>query len=162
MHHAGSGGFQTATEAAEALRPTAGPVAHLLFSAAIIGSGIVGIPMLSGSTGFVIAEWRHWTSGINHSASQARPFYGVIALSIGIGILLNLFGVNVVDAQIYSGLISCIAVVPVLLTMMVLAVDRRIMGTMALPPWLAVTGWLTTFVMGAAAVLAIAVQFAGN
>jgi Mn2+/Fe2+ NRAMP family transporter len=162
MHYAGSAGLQTAAEAAEALRPTAGPVAHLLFSAAIIGSGIVGIPMLSGSTGFVIAEWRHWTSGINHSASQAQPFYGVIVLSIGIGILLNLFSVNVIDAQVYSGLISCIAVVPVLLTMMVLAVDRRIMGTMVLPPWLAVCGWLTTLVMAAAAVTAIAVQFAGS
>jgi Mn2+/Fe2+ NRAMP family transporter len=162
LHHTGLGNLSAAVPTVDALGSADGASGYLLFAIAIIGSGIVGIPLLSGSTGYVVAEWRHWTSGINHSAGQARAFYGVIVLSIGVGILLNLLQIKLVDAQVISGFVSTIAVVPILVAMMVLAVNRRLMGTMALPRWLAVGGWLTTAIMAVAAILAIVGQLTGD
>jgi Mn2+/Fe2+ NRAMP family transporter len=146
----------------DTLNASAGLVGNLLFCAAIIGSGIFGIPMLSGSAGFAVAEWRRWNAGIDHRPAEARPFYGVILISMAIGVALNLLPFNVIDAQIISGVVGAVAVVPVLVTTMLLAANRALMGTMTLPRWLVIAGWSTTVAMAAVSCTAIFSQFFGS
>jgi Mn2+/Fe2+ NRAMP family transporter len=48
--------FETAAEAAEALRPIAGDLAFLLFALGVIGAGLLAIPVLAGSGAYAVSE----------------------------------------------------------------------------------------------------------
>jgi Mn2+/Fe2+ NRAMP family transporter len=49
LHAHGKTDINSAAEAAEALKPIAGPFAALLFSLGIIGTGLLALPVLGGS-----------------------------------------------------------------------------------------------------------------
>ena len=56
LHASGVTNIQTSAQAAEALRPIAGPLAFLLFSLGIIGTGLLAVPVLAGSAAYAVAE----------------------------------------------------------------------------------------------------------
>ena len=88
----------TAQQAAQALRPLAGPLAGLLFAAGIVGTGLLAVPVLAGSTAYAVAETLGWREGLARGASQARAFYAVIAVSILVGVAMNFVGVSPIRA----------------------------------------------------------------
>ena len=75
LYASGQRDIQTAQQAAQALRPLAGSGASLLFALGIIGTGLLGVPVLAGSAAYAIAEAGGWYGSTDGDDLLAlRPF----------------------------------------------------------------------------------------
>jgi NRAMP (natural resistance-associated macrophage protein)-like metal ion transporter len=117
----GVGQIQTADQAARALEPLAGRFASLLFAVGIVGTGLLAIPTLAGSAAYALAEAAGWQEGLGRKLSDARAFYGVIAVSILVGVALNFVGINPIRALYLSAILNGIAAPPLILMMLLLS-----------------------------------------
>jgi Mn2+/Fe2+ NRAMP family transporter len=142
----------TAAQAAEALRPIAGPFASLLFSLGIIGTGLLALPVLGGSAAYAVGEVFRWPVGLERKASEAKAFYAVLAAATLIGLLLNFTKIDPIHALVWAAMINGVIAAPVMCFMMLMASNRKIMGKFTLPLYLQILGWTGTVVMALAAV----------
>ena len=94
LHAHGITNIQTGAQAAEALRPLAGELAFLLFSIGIIGTGLIAIPVLAGSSAYALAEALKWPIGLERKLHRAKGFYGILAVATSLGVALNFIGLN--------------------------------------------------------------------
>jgi Mn2+/Fe2+ NRAMP family transporter len=156
LHPAGVTNIQSAAQAAQALRPSTGPLAQAVFAVGIIGSGLLAVPMLAGSTAFAVAEARGWPVGLARTPGEARAFYGCILVATLIGIAFNFIGINPIRALIWSAVINGLLAVPILVMMMLVASRRAVMGELAMSRGLAALGWTTTAVMAAVVIALVA------
>ncbi len=120
--------IQTAADAANALRPLAGELAHTIFAVGLLGAGLLAVPMFAISIGYIFAETFDWPSGLSKSPAEAPCFYGVLAIALlsgGMGAVLGLDPIAALFAsQILDGLLM-----PVLIVILaLLANDERVMG----------------------------------
>jgi NRAMP (natural resistance-associated macrophage protein)-like metal ion transporter len=152
LHAHGKIDIQTSSQAAEALRPVAGPFAFVLFAAGIIGTGLLALPVLAGSAGYALGEALHWPVGLERKPYQARGFYWIIALSTLLGLGVVLLKVDPIKALFYSAIINGVAAAPVMILIMFLTSNHRVMGQFTLKGWLKWIGWLATAVMTVAAI----------
>jgi NRAMP (natural resistance-associated macrophage protein)-like metal ion transporter len=151
LHVAGVRDIQTAAQAASALRPLAGDFAFLLFALGILGVGLIGVPVLAGSAAYALAEAMGWPEGLERKASDARGFYGVIAVAVLGGMALEYSPINPMKALFWSAVINGVVAVPLMAVIMVLASKRSIMGPFTATRSLLLLGWIATVVMGLAA-----------
>jgi Mn2+/Fe2+ NRAMP family transporter len=98
--------IQTSAQAAEALRPIAGVFTFALFAAGIIGIGLLAVPVLAGSGTYALGEALGWTTGLDRKPLDARAFYGTIAVSTLIGIVINFVGLDPITALLWSAVIN--------------------------------------------------------
>lgn len=89
LNVAGITDIETAAQAASALRPLAGDYAFTLFALGILGVGLIGVPVLAGSAAYALSEAMGWKWGLERRATDARGFYGVIAVSVLAGLLIQ-------------------------------------------------------------------------
>jgi NRAMP (natural resistance-associated macrophage protein)-like metal ion transporter len=139
--------IQTASQAAEALRPIAGPFAFALFALGIIGTGLLAVPVLAGSAAYALAEALHWPSGLARKPHAAKAFYGTIALATGFGVIFNLLPIDPIKALFWSAVLNGIVAVPIMVMTMIMAGQEKVMGRFVLPRSLAAMGWIATAVM---------------
>jgi NRAMP (natural resistance-associated macrophage protein)-like metal ion transporter len=150
LHPAGITHIETSAQAAEALRPIAGPFAFVLFSLGIVGTGMLAVPVLAGSAAYAVAETFRWKHGLDLKPHQARGFYAIVALATAGGVLLNFIGIDPIRALVWAAVINGVAAVPIMAVMMLLATDSRVLGKFTVRRWLKVAGWLATATMAAA------------
>ena len=143
--------IQTSAQAAEALRPIAGPLVFVVFALGIVGTGLLALPVLAGSSAYAVGEALGWHVGLARSFARAKGFYGVIALATAVGFALNYTGLDPVKALFWSAVVNGIVAVPVMVLMMHLSGRPQAMGVFTLPLPLKIGGWLATAVMAAAA-----------
>jgi NRAMP (natural resistance-associated macrophage protein)-like metal ion transporter len=143
--------IDTAAQAASALKPIAGPLGFSLFALGILGTGLLAIPVLSGSAGYAVAECFGWREGLALKPLEAVGFYAVVAVATVGGILLTFFGVDPIKALFWSAVINGVVSAPIMAVMMLLASRPSVMGRFLLKPRLKVLGWIATAVMAAAA-----------
>jgi len=118
----------SAAQAAEALRPFAGNATYLLFAVGIIGTGLLAIPVMAGASAYAISESIGKRQGLNSKLKQASAFYGIIIISMGIGLAINFIGLDPIKALIYSAVANGI-VAPIILVLIVLmARNKKIMA----------------------------------
>ncbi|WP_244485276.1 NRAMP family divalent metal transporter [Bradyrhizobium tropiciagri] len=158
LHAAGKTDIQTSAQAAEALRPIAGPFAEVIFALGIIGTGLLAIPVLAGATAYAVGEGRRWPVGLTRKPKQAIAFYSVLALSGGIGIALNFTPIDPISALYWSAVVNGVLAVPVMVLLMVMARHRAVMGRFVIGGWLYWLGWLSTAAM-ALSVIAMGIGF---
>ncbi|HEX6833075.1 MAG TPA: divalent metal cation transporter [Rudaea sp.] len=139
--------IDSAAQAAKALEPVAGKGATFLFAAGIIGTGMLAIPTLAGSTAYAVCETFRWPKGLNLRWSQATGFYGVLALGILLGVGLNFTPINPIDALYWSAVLNGIVAGPLMIVLMLLVSNRKVMGRFAASPLLRIGGWSATAVM---------------
>jgi Mn2+/Fe2+ NRAMP family transporter len=156
FHANGITGIQTTAQAAEALRPVAGDFAHLLFSIGIIGTGLLALPVLAGSSAYAVAETMQWPTGLEKSPRAASGFYLLIAVSTIAGVGLNVLRFDPIRALFWSAVINGVASAPIMVAIMLLADRRAVMGEFILPARLRILGWSATVVMSAMAIALIA------
>jgi NRAMP (natural resistance-associated macrophage protein)-like metal ion transporter len=156
LHAHGITDIQTGAQAAEALRPLAGELAFLLFSIGIIGTGLIAIPVLAGSSAYALSEALKWPIGLERKLHRARGFYGILAVATLIGVALNFVGMNPIKALFWSAVINGVAAVPIMITMMLMTGNKKITGGLRLPTLQRVIGWIATGVMFAVAASMIA------
>jgi Mn2+/Fe2+ NRAMP family transporter len=156
LHPAGITHIETSAQAAEALRPIAGPFAFLLFCLGIVGTGMLAVPVLAGSAAYAVAETFRWKHGLDLKPHQARGFYAIVALATAGGVALDFTGIDPIRALFWAAVINGVAAVPIMAVMMLLATDTRVLGKFVVRRWLKAAGWLAVAAM-AASVLAMAV-----
>jgi Mn2+/Fe2+ NRAMP family transporter len=152
LHAQGTTDVQTASQAAEALRPIAGNLAFALFAAGIIGTGLLAVPVLAGSAAFAVCEARGWKSGLEYKPSQAGHFYAIITAATLTGVVLDWSSLDPIKALFWSAVLNGVIAVPIMVAMMIVASRRHEMGPFVASLWQRVFGWIATAVMAAAAV----------
>ncbi len=139
--------IQTSAQAAEALRAVAGPMTFAVFSAGIIGTGMLALPVLAGSAAFALGEVMGWHVGLARLPYRAKAFYATIGVGMALGIGLNFSAVDPIRALYWSAVINGVVAVPVMIMMMRMTMRPEIMAGFTLPRTLRVMGWLATIAM---------------
>jgi NRAMP (natural resistance-associated macrophage protein)-like metal ion transporter len=152
LHASGKTDIASAADAASALRPVAGQFAFLLFSLGIIGTGMLAIPVLAGSTAYAIGESRGWNTGLERKPLEAKGFYAVIAISTLLGIGIDWSPIDPIKALFWSAVINGVVAVPIMAAMMIVVSLKSTMGDYTAHKALLFFGWVATAVMAAAAV----------
>jgi Mn2+/Fe2+ NRAMP family transporter len=147
LHANGVTDVQSSSQAAEALKPIAGPLAEIIFALGIIGTGLLAIPVLAGSTAYAIGEGRKWPVGLSRKPKQAVAFYSVLALAVGLGVALNFTPIDPIKALYWSAVINGVLAAPVMVMLMILVRDRNVMGDLIVSGWLHALGWASTIAM---------------
>jgi NRAMP (natural resistance-associated macrophage protein)-like metal ion transporter len=151
LHAHGQTDKTTARQAAEALRPLAGNGAYLLFTVGLIGTGMLGVPVLVGSCAYAVSEAASWRGSMSDRPKKARAFYGVMAVAMAVGFALNYIGLNAVKMLFWSAVINGLLAPPLILLVILLTNNRKVMGDHVNSPVLRYLGWATFVVMTAAA-----------
>jgi Mn2+/Fe2+ NRAMP family transporter len=150
--------IQTSAQAAEALRPVAGNATYYLFSIGIIGTGLLAIPVLAGASSYAVSESFKWREGLYRKFRQAHAFYGVLIVSMLVGLGINFIGIDPIKALIYSAVANGLVAPVVLALIVIISSNKRIMGERVNKPFTTWIGWAVTGLMtvaGAAAIFSI-------
>jgi Mn2+/Fe2+ NRAMP family transporter len=151
--------IHSASEAAEALRPFAGDATYFLFSLGIIGTGLLAIPVLAGSSSYAVSEGFKWREGLGRKLRQAHAFYGVILFSVLIGLSINFLGIDPIKALIYSAFANGIVAPVVLVLIVLISSNKAVMGKWVNKRSTTYFGWLVTLIMVIAGIAGIFALF---
>jgi Mn2+/Fe2+ NRAMP family transporter len=152
LNVAGVKDINTAAQAASALRPLAGDLAFILFALGILGVGLMGVPVLAGSAAYALSEAMGWKFGLERKATGARGFYGVIAVSVLAGLVIQYSPISPMKALFWSAVINGIVAVPLMAVIIVLVSKKSVMGAFTADRSIIILGWIATAIMGVAAV----------
>jgi NRAMP (natural resistance-associated macrophage protein)-like metal ion transporter len=151
--------IDTVEQAAQALKPLAGNFAYLLFAVGVIGTGLIAIPVLSGSLSYIFTETFGWREGLDKKFNQAKTFYIIIAISLILGLSLNYIGISPIKALIYSAILYGLTA-PVLIAIILhISNNKKIMGKNTNGKTSNILGFATLILMTAAAVALVFMQF---
>ena len=145
----------TTRDAAEALRPLAGKAAALLFTIGLIGVGLLAVPTLAGSAAYAFADTFTWKQGLGRKFGRAPAFYSVILLSTIIAAALTFTKFDPVRALYWSAVINGVLSPFLLLTILVVAIDTKLMNGQPASH----TGWLIVAFTTAAMFIAAIAMF---
>jgi NRAMP (natural resistance-associated macrophage protein)-like metal ion transporter len=118
----------TAQEAAMALEPLAGSAAKYLFAIGIVGTGLLAVPVLAGSTSYALAETFGWREGLSMKMTQAKAFYAVIIGSMFLGLGMNVAGLDPVRSLYWSAIMNGLAAPPLIVMILILSRRKHVMG----------------------------------
>jgi NRAMP (natural resistance-associated macrophage protein)-like metal ion transporter len=152
--------IQTAAQAAEALRPVAGNAAFLLMTLGLVGSGVLAVPILTGSSAYAVCEAFGWKQGLNKKCRDAKWFYGFIIGATVAGALINYLGIPPVTALFWTAVLNGFLAPPLLVVIMIISNNKAVMGKRVNSLSINLLGWATTAAMFAAAI-ALVVTWAG-
>ena len=145
----------SAAQAAEALRPFAGNATYFLFAVGIIGTGLLAIPVLAGSSSYAIAESLRWEEGLYRNLRQAHAFYGIIIISMLVGLGINFIGLDPIKALIYSAVFNGIVAPIILALIVIISSNKKIMGEWTNKRFTTLIGWFVTLLMAISGIAAI-------
>ncbi len=152
LNVAGVKDIETAAQAASALRPLAGDFAFLLFALGILGVGLISVPVLAGSAAYALSEAMGWKWGLERKLSDARGFYGVIAVSVFAALIIQYSPISPMKALFWSAVINGVVAVPLMVVIILLVSKKSVMGAFTAGRSIIILGWIATAVMGVAAV----------
>ncbi len=141
----------TARDAAAALAPIAGPAASWLFALGVIGTGLLAIPTLAGSSAYAVSEAFRWKGSLEEKPAVTPRFYGVLALSTLFGLALIYLGLNVVQMLFWASILNGLLAPPSIALVLLLTRNPAVMGSRVNPPWMNWLGWITLALTSAAA-----------
>ncbi|HYT49954.1 MAG TPA: divalent metal cation transporter [Pyrinomonadaceae bacterium] len=152
LHASGKTDIQTATDAAQALRPLSHGVATILFALGLIGSGFLAVPILTGSSAYAMCEAFDWKYGLDEKFRDARRFYLIIAAATVIGLLISFLKIPPVTALFWTAVINGVLAPPLIVVIMLVSNNKKIMGKRTNGRLTNILGWSTAAIMTAAAV----------
>jgi NRAMP (natural resistance-associated macrophage protein)-like metal ion transporter len=161
LHAHGITQISTAEQAAEALRPLAGPLAFSLFSIGIIGTGLLAVPVLAGSAGYAVAESLGWRGSLELPARRAPGFYLIVAAATIAGVVAALTPLNPIRMLFWSAVVNGVVAAPLMAAMMIVVANRKIMGAFAASRMLMIGGWAATALMSAVVAAMLLANLAG-
>jgi Mn2+/Fe2+ NRAMP family transporter len=152
LHKHGITHIETSRQAAEALRPLAGPAAYWLFTLGLIGTGMLGVPVLAGSSAYAISEAMAWRASLDARPRVAPKFYGVVAAAVALGLALDFAGLNAVRMLFWSAVVNGVLAPPLIVLLVLLTSNPAVMGRRVNSSLMRWMGWITAGVMASAAV----------
>ncbi len=154
--------IDTVEQAAAALKPLAGNLAYLLFAIGVIGTGLIAIPVLSGSISYIVTETFGWQQGLDKKFHEAKAFYVIIAISLIVGLSLNYVGITPIQSLIYTAILYGVTA-PVLIAIILhISNNKKIMGSNTNTRTANFLGFATLIIMTAAAVALLYLQLVGR
>ena len=159
LFNAGIHRIDTVEQAAQAMRPLAGPAAYYLFALGILGTGFLAIPLLAGSLSYLVAEAFDWRQGLDRKLHEAPAFYAVLIVAVLIGLGINYTQIGAVRALIWSAILYGLTAPVVIAIVLHIANNRKVMGDYVNGVWSNIFGGLAFALMTAAAVLLLWFQF---
>lgn len=154
LHRSGITKLETSRQVAEALRPLAGSGAALLYTIGLLGTGALAIPTLAGSAAYAFAETFGWEHGIDEHYRKVPLFYGVLAISVALGIVFDFASINPVKALYWTAVLNGLLAPFLLVGILIAASDRTLMhGQPSSMLGRIVVGVTTVVMFGAAAAL---------
>jgi NRAMP (natural resistance-associated macrophage protein)-like metal ion transporter len=156
LHAAGVHHIETAAQAAEALRPVAGPFAFALFALGIVGTGLLSVSVLAGSAAYALGEARRWPVGLSKRPTRAPGFYITMATATLVGAVLNATSIKPVQALVWSAVLNALVAVPTMTLLMRMGTSEKIMGRFLVQGWTRRLGWLSVAVMALASLVFLA------
>ena len=154
VHH-----IDTVEQAAMALKPLAGNLAYLLFAIGVIGTGLIAIPVLSGSLSYIFTETFGWEQGLDKKFHEAKGFYVIIAISLLLGLGMNYLGISPIQALIYTAVLYGITA-PVLIAIILhISNNKAIMGKNVNGIWSNILGTIAFLIMSVSAIYLLYLQF---
>ena len=162
LHSRGITDIQSADQAAKALQPLvmtfpqAGEISKTIFALGIIGTGLLAIPVLAGSSGYALSDVFGWHEGLSKTFRQAKGFYTVIAASTLIGLWINFINIDPIKALVYTAIINGVIAIPILFAVMKIANDKKVLKDNTNSYVSNVIGWLTFAIMGVSVILMLA------
>ncbi len=147
--------ISTAADAAAALRPLVGEKAFLLFALGILGTGLLAIPVLAGSASYAISESFKWNTGLDRKLKEAYPFYGVIIVSMTLGLAMEFTKLNPMKALIYSAVGNALIAPAVLIFIVLISSNKKVMGNHTNSAFARGAGWFITGIMLVAGIATI-------
>jgi NRAMP (natural resistance-associated macrophage protein)-like metal ion transporter len=161
LYSSGIHQIETVEQAAMALKPLAGDMAYLLFAIGIIGTGLIAIPVLSGSLSYIFTETFGWEKGLNKKFHEAKGFYFIIGLSLFLGLCLNYVGISPIDALIYTAILYGLTA-PILIAIILhIANNKEVMGEHTNSLIVNILGIMALLIMTTAAIVLVYLQFWG-
>lgn len=158
LYNSGIHQIDTVEQAAKALKPLAGNAAYLLFAIGVIGTGLLAIPVLSGSLSYIITETFGWEQGLDKKFHEAKAFYIVIAISLLLGLSLNYIGISPIKALIYTAILYGLTA-PVLIAIILhICNNKKVMGKFTNTTTTNILGFAALIIMTLAAVTLIYLQ----
>ena len=159
LYNAGVHQIDTVEQAALALKPLAGNLAYLLFAIGVIGTGLLAIPVLSGSLSYIITETFGWEHGLDKKFHEAKAFYVVIAISLVLGLSLNYVGISPIKALIYTAILYGMTA-PVLIAIILhISNNKSVMGEYTNSLKANIFGFVALFIMTLASLTLLYLQF---
>jgi Mn2+/Fe2+ NRAMP family transporter len=159
LHAHGKVHIGTAADAAEALRPLAGPLTFALFSLGIIGTGLLAVPVLAGSAAYAVAESYGWKSSLEMPTRDAPGFYLIVAAATIAGLLVALTPLDPIRMLFWSAVVNGVVAVPLMGAIMLVVASRKLMGRFAASRALLVGGWAATTLMALAVAAMLVTSF---
>jgi NRAMP (natural resistance-associated macrophage protein)-like metal ion transporter len=159
LHAHGITDIQSADQAAKAIEPLvktfpyAGEISKTIFALGIIGTGLLAIPVLAGSSGYALSDTFGWSEGLGKQFKQARGFYFVIAASTLIGLWINFINIDPIKALVYTAIINGVIAIPILFAVMKIANDKKVLRDKTNNHVSNVIGWLTFVIMGVSVII---------
>jgi len=147
LHANGVTNIQSSGQAAEALRPIAGSFASFIFTAGIVGTGLLAVPVLAGSAAYAVSETAGWPVGLTREPRDAVDFYFILAIAAVVGIGINFTPINPISALYWSAVVNGVAAVPIMILLMLMTARRKVMGEFKIGYGLKVLGWVATIAM---------------
>ena len=151
LHAHGIRNIETAKQAAEALRPLAGRGAYLLFTIGIVGTGMLAIPVLAGSSAYAVAESMKWGASLDRPLRLAPKFYAVLAIAVALGLTLDYAGFNSVRMLFWSAVLNGLLAPPLIVLVVLLTGDKTVMRDRLSSRATRTLGWICAAVMCACA-----------
>jgi NRAMP (natural resistance-associated macrophage protein)-like metal ion transporter len=153
--------IDTVEQAAKALQPLAGNAAYYLFALGVLGTGLLAIPVLSGSLSYIVSETFGWEEGLDKKFQEAKPFYVVIIIALIGGLLINLIGISPIKALIYSAILYGLTSPVIIAIVLHIANNKKVMGEFTNNKKSNILGIATLLLMTVSAVFMLYYEFAG-
>jgi Mn2+/Fe2+ NRAMP family transporter len=142
----------SSAQAGQALQPLAGRWAFLLFVCGIVGTGMLAVPVLSGSAAYALGEACKWRSSLESKPPEAKGFYATITVATLIGVGLNFIGVDPIKTLFWAAVLNGLTAAPLMALILRISSNEKIMGKFVLPTYLKIVGWMATALMLAAGI----------
>jgi NRAMP (natural resistance-associated macrophage protein)-like metal ion transporter len=159
LYNSGFRQIDTVEQAAKALAPLAGKFSYICFALGVIGTGLLAIPVLTGSLSYIIAESFGWQEGLDKKFNEARAFYIVIILSLAIGLLINILGISPMQALIYTAILYGITSPVMIAVILHIGNNKKIMNNFTNSRLSNILGGITFIIMSVATILLLYFQF---
>ena len=147
LHAHGITNIQTASQAAEALRPLAGELAFFLFAMGIIGTGLLAVPVLAGSAAYAVAETFGFHGSLELPVGRALGFYGLISAATFVGAGLAVSQIDPIAMLFWAAVINGVVSVPIMIAMMLVIGKGKGLGSLTIPAWMRGLGWAAAALM---------------
>ena len=152
LHAHGLTDITTAKQAAEALLPLAGRGAYLLFALGLIGTGMLGVPVLAGSCAYAFRKPRPGVGCWTRRRVVRRSSMPLSLRPSAPACCSTLLALNAVKMLFWSAVMNGVLAPPLILLVILLTSSSKVMGSAVSPPLLRWLGWATFVFMSAAAV----------